>query len=96
MEQEKMESDHGFAENSSTPNAPYEVANQDSIEIPDDSAPIEKLENDEERDDLIIHTHDELIQQSDIIKYAQADIEAIPKTVEVQIESKVTTLVDFL
>ena len=48
-EEERMESDSRFAENSSTANASSKVVNQDSIKIPDDSAPINQLENDEKR-----------------------------------------------
>ena len=39
-EEEQMESDHGFDKKLFTANAPSEVANQDSMEITEDSTPI--------------------------------------------------------
>ena len=57
------------------------------IEIPDRTAILTEFRTDAECKDLLFRMRDEVVQKSDALKGAQAEIESINQTVKVKIES---------
>ena len=94
--EEEMDNGNENHDNSFTANASPEAVTHDPIEIHGIPAILTEFRTDAKRDDLIFGMRDEVVQQSDALKEAQAETEAIPKTVEVQIESAVSNLVESL